>query len=168
MHKRKWLIGAALLVAAGVVWYLFRPELLFINARVSEAFPPGTGKPAADARPAVVAEGRFHPVAHQSKGTATVHQLADGGRLLRLTEFETSNGPALHVYLVAAPDAQDSQTVANAATLDLGPLKGNVGDQNYELPREFDPAKYRAVTIWCQRFAVNFATAPLLPPGGGE
>ena len=34
-------------------------------------------------------------------------------------------------------------------------------DQNYDLPADLDLAKYRAVTIWCQRFGVNFGTAPL-------
>jgi hypothetical protein len=45
--------------------------------------------------------------------------------------------------------------------VDLGSLKGNIGDQNYELPLNADLAKYRAVTIWCKRFSVNFGTAPL-------
>jgi hypothetical protein len=87
--------------------------------------------------------------------------LSDGKRLLRLTDFETSNGPAVYVYLLAAKDAQDSATVRNADTVDLGPLKGNKGDQNYEIPSDVDLEKYQAVTIWCQRFSVNFATAPL-------
>ena len=45
--------------------------------------------------------------------------------------------------------------------IDLGPMKGNVGDQNYDVPTNVDLAKYQAVTIWCARFNVNFATAPL-------
>jgi hypothetical protein len=45
--------------------------------------------------------------------------------------------------------------------LSLGPLKGNRGNQTYELPAEFDPNKHRSISIWCQRFSVNFATAPL-------
>ena len=45
--------------------------------------------------------------------------------------------------------------------LDLGKLKGNVGGQNYELPPEFDPSVHRAILIWCLRFAVPFAVAPL-------
>jgi len=40
-------------------------------------------------------------------------------------------------------------------------LKGNKGDQNYVLPASADLGKYRAVTIWCARFGVNFGTAPL-------
>jgi hypothetical protein len=157
MTWRKWLILGAAVVAASVLWYLFRPELLFIDSRVAEASPDAVGAP----HESVVAEGSFHSVAHQSKGAAAVHELPGGARVLRLTDFETSNGPALHVYLVAAADAQDSPTVVNAEIVDLGPLKGNKGDQNYDLPPGVDLGKYRAVTIWCQRFSVNFATAPL-------
>jgi len=48
----------------------------------------------------------------------------------------------------------------------VGKLKGNMGDQNYDLPEGVDLNKYRAVTIWCNRFSVNFATAPLGFPSG--
>jgi hypothetical protein len=67
----------------------------------------------------------------------------------------------VHVYLVAAADAKDNDTVTKAGFIDVGSLKGNIGDQNYDLPADIDLAKYRAVTIWCKRFAVNFGTAPL-------
>jgi hypothetical protein len=87
--------------------------------------------------------------------------LADGKRVLRFTNFETSNGPDVRVYLVAADDAKDSDTVKKAGFVEIGSLKGNIGDQNYDLPSDLDLSKYRAVTIWCKRFSVNFATAPL-------
>ena len=87
--------------------------------------------------------------------------MAEGKRLLRFTNFETSNGPDVRVYLVASRDASDSETVKQAGFVELGTLKGNVGDQNYEISSDVDLNKYRAVTIWCKRFGVNFATAPL-------
>ena len=83
-----------------------------------------------------------------------------------LTDFETSNGPDVHVYLVAADDALDSAAVTRAGFVEVGPLKGNIGDQNYELPASVDLGRYRAVTIWCKRFSVNFATAPLMSTTG--
>ena len=86
-------------------------------------------------------------------------------RILRLTNFKTSNGPDVHVYLVAAPDATDNATVTKAGFVDLGSMKGNVGDQNYDVPDSVDLGKYRAATIWCERFNINFATAPLSPAG---
>ena len=164
MNRRPLFIAGGLAVA-GIAWYSFRPERLFIDQKVNEAFPAAAAQPASgkENTPRVLATGRFHSVAHQTSGMATIHQLPDGKRVLRLTQFETSNGPAVHVYLVAARDASDNGTVKRAGFIDVAPLKGNVGDQNYELPANADLGKYRAVTIWCQRFGVNFATASLAP-----
>ena len=146
----------ALILAGGAAWYAFRPERLFINQRVNEQFPTASA-----AMSNQLAAGEFHSGAHETKGNAAVFQLADGKKTLRLTNFATSNGPDVHVYLVAAADAKDNDSVTKAEVVDLGSLKGNIGDQNYELPANADLAKYRAVTIWCKRFSVNFGTAPL-------
>jgi len=156
---RKLVVAVAVLIVAGAAWYAFRPERLFINQRVNEQFPTAS---AANNATTKVASGQFHNGAHETKGTATVFQLPDGGKTLRLTEFQTSNGPDVHVYLVAAEDAKDNDTVTRAGFLELGSLKGNIGDQNYDLPANTDLSKYRAVTIWCKRFSVNFGTAPLM------
>lgn len=155
--KRKYLIYGLVVIVAIAIWAAFRPERLFVNAKVNEAMPAGL----ANVSETVLASGSFHSVAHDSKGTASVYRLADGKRILRLTNFETSNGPDVHVYLVAANDASDSETVKKAGFLELGSLKGNIGDQNYDIPADADLSKYRAVTIWCKRFSVNFGTAPL-------
>ena len=156
MSNRLKVTLLALIVAGGAAWYAFRPERLFINQRVNEQFPTASA-----AMSSQVATGEFHNGAHETKGTAAVFQLADGKKTLRLTNFATSNGPDVHVYLVAANDAKDNDAVTKAGFVDLGSLKGNIGDQNYELPGNADLAKYRAVTIWCKRFSVNFGTAPL-------
>ena len=111
--------------------------------------------------PEQLASGRFHSNAHETRGLATIVRLADGRRVLRLTEFATSNGPDVRVYLVAAADAQDEAAVKAAGFVDLGELKGNIGDQNYEIPAGLDLTRYRAVSIWCRRFSVNFGAAPL-------
>jgi hypothetical protein len=164
MQRRTILVTCALILVA-VGWYLFRPERLFVNARVNEQFPAGAGPntSSANTTQGALLEGRFHGVAHKTAGMAAVHQLPDGKRVLRLTDFETSNGPDVQVYLVGAEDANDNDTVTRAGFVGLGALKGNIGDQNYEVPIEVDLSKYRAVTIWCRRFGVNFATAPLMP-----
>lgn len=160
--KRKKLIYALALIVAIALWAAFRPERLFVNAKVNEAMPAGF----ANGSQTVLTSGSFHSGAHETKGIASVYQLADGKRILRLTNFETSNGPDVHVYLVAANDARDAETVEKAGFLELGSLKGNIGDQNYEVPAGADLAKYRAVTVWCKRFSVNFGTAPLNPSAG--
>ena len=154
--SNKLKVALLVLVVLGLGgWYLFRPERLFINQRVNEQFPT------ASAASNQLASGQFHSGAHETKGNAAVFQLADGKKMLRLTNFATSNGPDVHIYLVAAQDAKDNDTVKQAGFVDLGSLKGNIGDQNYDLPANADLVKYRAVTIWCKRFSVNFGTAPL-------
>ena len=156
MKRKKLIYGLAVIVAIAL-WAAFRPERLFVNAKVNEAMPAGF----ANVSQTVLSSGSFHSVAHESKGNASIYQLANGKRILRFTNFETSNGPDVHVYLVAANDASDSETVKKAGFLELGSLKGNIGEQNYDIPVDADLAKYRAVTIWCKRFSVNFGTAPL-------
>jgi hypothetical protein len=166
MSGPKLIIGSIMVVVVTIAWYLFRPELLLINRMVNEALPGSAtpDRPAQDTSTSVLANGRFHSVAHDTSGVATIHQLSAGQRLVRLTAFETSNGPDVRVYLVAAQDATDNDTVTQAGYVDLGAMKGNKGDQNYELPANVDLSQYHSVTIWYRRFGVNFATAPLTPP----
>jgi electron transfer DM13 len=159
---KRSLVIAGLVALGGVGWYLFRPELLFVNRHVNEEVAQATGPTAAGA-PSALAQGAFHSVAHETRGTATILDLGGGKRILRLSDFVTSNGPDVRVYLVAAADAADNETVTKAGFVELGALKGNQGNQNYDVPESVDLGKYRAVTIWCRRFSVNFATAPLAP-----
>ena len=162
MASRRTIITIATALVALGAWYAFRPERLFVNKTVNETLPVGSQAQAAvPAAPTALATGRFHTNAHETKGTATVYRIADGRRILRLEQFETSNGPDVHVYLVAAADVQQDATVKEAGFVDLGSIKGNRGDQNYDVPADLDLAKYRAATIWCRRFSVNFGTAPL-------
>lgn len=164
MQNRKLMIGITALAVVVVGWYLFRPELLFISKTVNEDLPtaqPTTMAMSKGTEPMVLAKGDFRGLAHETKGAATVHQLADGKRILRLTNFETSNGPDVHVYLVATEVAKDNETVKKAGFIDLGSMKGNKGDQNYEVPVDVDLNKYKSVSIWCARFGVNFGAASL-------
>ncbi len=157
MNKRNIIIAVGA-IASGIGWYAFRPELLFISKQVNEPFP-SSGQVAAGAK--ALAQGSFKSLAHETKGSATIYKLADGKQTLRLTEFETSNGPDVHVYLTAAELEKGSDAVKAAGFVDLGSLKGNKGDQNYEIPADADLNKYKYVSIWCARFGVNFGTAPL-------
>jgi hypothetical protein len=145
-------------VALFVAWYEFRPERLVVNKRVHEELPAAQGGSPAQ----TVASGTFHSVLHPTSGTATIYRVGDGSRVVRLTNFKTSNGPDVHVYIVAANDATDSATVERTGFIDLGSIKGNIGDQNYALGPNVDLSKYRAVSVWCKRFSVNFGTAPLV------
>jgi hypothetical protein len=158
---KKWVKVAipVFVLAVFVAWYAFRPERLVVNRSVAEALPSAAG----GSSPQPVVTGQFYSILHPTEGTATIYQMGDGARVLRFTNFKTSNGPDVHVYMVAADDAKDIATVQRAGFVDLGVIKGNVGDQNYALGSYLDLAKYRAVSIWCKRFSVNFGAAALRP-----
>jgi hypothetical protein len=157
MNKRKIILGVTAIVLA-MGWYAFRPELLFVTQQVNEQFP-SSGQVAAGS--AALVKGNFKSLAHETKGVATIYTLADGKQTLRLTEFETSNGPDVHVYLTAAEVEKGSDAIKSAGFVDLGSMKGNKGDQNYDVPVGVDLSKYKSVTIWCARFGVNFGIASL-------
>jgi hypothetical protein len=145
-------LGAYVLTAVVVGGYLARSTLVDhqVNERVVRITP--------GAHNSLLSHGRFHPVAHSVAGTATAIRRANGDRVLTLTGFEVDNGPDLRVYLVAGP-ARDESEVDEFE--DLGGLKGNKGNQQYEIPRGLDLARYSTVVIWCRAFSVNFARAPL-------
>jgi hypothetical protein len=143
-------IGAYLLTALVVGAYLGRSMFIDdeVNERVVRVTPANV----------LLARGSFEPVAHSAAGTATAIRTAAGGRMLTLTNFEVDNGPDLRVYLVAG-SARDESEVDDFK--DLGGLKGNRGNQQYELPHSLDLDRYTTVVIWCRAFSVNFARAPL-------
>ncbi|HEV8363967.1 MAG TPA: DM13 domain-containing protein [Gemmatimonadaceae bacterium] len=157
MKQRTKLVLAAGIAVAAVAWYFFRPDRAFIDARVSEAAP--------NVQSTVLLAGEFRPRTHDGRGLAQVLELPDGQRVLRFSSFETLNGPDLQVYLLAAPDVRDRAGLETAGFVTLGALKGNVGDQNYVIPPGTDLSRYRAVSVWCRRFGVNFTTAELARGG---
>jgi hypothetical protein len=163
MSKRNILIGVGV-VALAIGWYAFRPELLFIDRTVNEEFPGGAAMASIEKEPMAVTKGSFKSLAHETKGLASIYQLAHSKRTLRLTGFETSNGPDVHVYLTAAEVEKGSDAIKEAGFIDLGSMKGNKGDQNYDIPSDADLNKYKNVTIWCARFGVNFGEAALDAP----
>ena len=107
--------------------------------------------------------GTFHGKVHSTSGRATIYREESGKLILRLTNFKTSNGPDVHVILIAAKDADDDANFlkSNTKRLELGKLKGNEGDQNYDIPSGTDLSKFQTVSIYCERFNANFGAAAL-------
>jgi hypothetical protein len=133
--------------------------------------PDGADDPDADdvaddeddlpAEPVELASGTFESRNRYTvTGGAAVFELPDGSRTLRLEPFESTNGPDLYVYLTAA-DHADSDDQLDADFVDLGDLRGNIGNQNYDIPSEVDLAVYDTVVIWCRRFTTSFGAADL-------
>ena len=183
-------IGFVLAVIIGIPvgWYLLSP--LWVNVEVNESFPaapapvstevsmtetePTKAVETAVAEPdkvmeeempavemSVLAQGSFYDVAHVGGGEALLYQLADGSRVLRLQGFEVENGPDLHVYLAPIDPVPNTVGTEIPGSVDLGKLKGNIGDQNYEIPADLDLSQFQSVVIWCQPFRVPFTAAAL-------
>ena len=106
-----------------------------------------------------IATASIRPAAEGSaSGEARVIKLARGGKRLTLTDLSVSNGPDLRVYLAAGKPQSDGEVTDYK---DLGALKGNKGNQQYDLPKDADIGKHRTVVIWCRAFSVAFARASL-------
>lgn len=99
--------------------------------------------------------GSFVSGAHETRGTARIVS-AGGGSVLTLTDFRTDAGPDLFVYAVpsGATDSVDGG-------IRLGGLKGNIGNQQYELPAGLELAPGTTIMIWCRAFSVAFGSALL-------
>jgi hypothetical protein len=106
-----------------------------------------------------LAGGEFESLAHGGSGRAAIVELEDGTRVLTFDDLDTDNGPDLRVYLVAGEVTGGSV----GDFVDLGGLKGNRGDQQYEIPPDVDVSRYATVAIWCRAFGVGFARAALAP-----
>jgi hypothetical protein len=116
--------------------------------------------------PTVLARGAFISHEHSTSGEAKILELADGTRVLRLENLQTSDGPQLEVWLTDAPviDGVDGWGVFDDGKyVNLGALKGNVGNQNYMIPDDVNLDDYSSVSIWCARFHVSFGAAELTP-----
>ena len=157
-------VGGTFLVTAAVVggflaWSTLRDKT--VDAKVVTGRPASAdaSAPAAEASPpgnVTLAAGKFRGIAHETVGKAAVVELEGGERKLTLTGFETDAGPDLFVYLVAGRNPEDTDVHKS-----LGSLKGNRGDQQYEVPRGVDIKRYGTVVIWCRAFSVAFGAAEL-------
>ncbi|MCP6720231.1 MAG: DM13 domain-containing protein [Patescibacteria group bacterium] len=108
--------------------------------------------PSAPTAPSVTAQGEFRRRAHSVEGKALIIE-HDGERVLRFEDFETSNGPNLHIYLSSGLGIGDS--------IDLGKIRATKGNVNYPIDPGIDTKKYNKVLVWCVPFRVLFSYAEL-------
>ncbi len=166
VRNRRYSIPGGLVLLGGLAWLAFGyfgVHLLLVDDKVAEPAPSFIVSTAPDAStppaPAIVTQyrGTFVSRNHPTSGNAIVLGDGSGQRFVRFESFETDNGPDLNVYLVnsAAGGVDDF--------IDLGNLKGNIGDQNYEVPADVDLAVYDTVLIWCVRFSSPFGEATITP-----
>ena len=179
--RRRVVIPAVALVAViavAVGLYLFQPWRIFTSSTVIEDVPAvATPAPASQgpsltpstpaapvALPRELAAGRLISHEHATSGTVKLVRLDDGSHVVRLENLDTSNGPDLRVWLSDAPVKSGTagwHVFDDGEYISLGELKGNKGNQNYEVPADVDPSRYTSVSIWCDRFDVSFGAAEL-------
>jgi len=168
------LVGLAVIAVAVGLW-AFEPWRLFTSSHLDEAAPTSAASP--DTPPAeggpvasppatgpvdrVLSTGQFVDAEHDTSGTASLLELADGRRFLRLEALAGSDGPDLHVWLSDARSGGDWHSYDDGRHVELGELKATHGNQNYRIPADTDLAGLRSVVIWCDRFNVAFGTAPI-------
>lgn len=182
--------GVVLFVGGGVAWWLVSPlfisrtvheefplaatavvpkgmtrseveRVMAGMARVDQEMDEGMPDALATAR--AVKSGAFRDADpfHKGSGQATIYRLPDGASSLRLEDFRVTNGPALHVLLARHPDPRSRADLSDPGSIDLGPLKGNIGNQNYSVPTGIDVAAHGSVVIYCKPFHVIFSVASL-------
>lgn len=176
--RRRWIIaGLAAIAVAGLTVgaVVFKPWLLFIDVAVDDALPMVVESPVESPQPSEtatptptgpveLASGSLIGHEHETSGVVRIIENPDGTRVLTLENLSTSNGPDVHVWLSAAPVVEgfDGWFLASGpAYVDLGLIKGNIGNQVYEIPADVDLSQYPSVYLWCAQFAVSFGAAAI-------
>jgi len=160
VNKKIILISALSLIALIIAWSLISP--LFLNKIVNESLPitqqENIKNSEENAQPPAPIETERRGIFtdadafHKTSGEARILTINEK-RYLSLENFKTTNGPDLYVYL--STDKESTEFI------NLGKLKGNIGNQNYEIPENADVTKYNRVVIWCRAFSVLFGSAEL-------
>jgi len=149
MKYIRYIIVIAVVLAA---YYLISPLFRVIEA--NEDFPVVTINKMEHStiEPRVITSSNFIASKHDVKGSVVLIE-HDSDRILRFEDFETVNGPNLHIYLASDQSAEDF--------VDLGPIKATKGNVNYEIPEDVDLEKYNTVLVYCVPFKVVFSLAEL-------
>jgi Electron transfer DM13 len=149
-------------VVAALVSALVLPSILTVvglsslNSCITADFLQPETAFAQDQQTQSLLSGQFMGVGdgiHEAEGLANEISLEDGRQFIRFENFKVTNGPDLFVYLATDKSASDF--------VDLGKLKANNGNQNYQIPPGTDLSKYNTVVIWCKAFSVLFGSAEL-------
>ncbi|MCE2527984.1 MAG: DM13 domain-containing protein [Actinomycetia bacterium] len=132
-----------------------------VDATVTEDMPESAESEATG--PVALATGALQDADdfHRGSGGVTAYRLEDGSQVLRLEDIEVTNGPDLRVLVAPGHGITNRQALQAAGYIELGPLKGNIGSQNYDFPPGYQIPEQLTVVIYCKPFHVLFATAAL-------
>ncbi len=160
---KKIIFAIIAVIVLSAAWYLFSP--LIITKTIDDAFPEVTmdeAMPEAEQSATRVSTGVFQGTDdfHVGSGSVSLYTLMNEERLLRFENFSVTNGPDLRVLLTRHPNPQTTEDL-DEGYIELGKLKGNKGNQNYEVSDAIDTTLYPGVVIYCKPFHVIFSKATL-------
>ena len=128
-----------------------------VTDEMPESEEPDVTAPVAQATGALMDADDFH----RGSGEVTAYRLEDGTHVLRLEDIEVTNGPDLRVLVAPGHGIDSREALQAAGYIELAPLKGNIGSQNYDFPAGYQIPEQMTVVIYCKPFHVIFATAEL-------
>ncbi len=161
--EQKFTYGVIIVVVLGLAYYLVSPlwritvadDASPLAAQEQLPMPAITTLPVETPnQPRILAQGDFVAKAHGVQGKALLIE-HNGKQTLRFENFETIDGPDVHIYL--------SSDFSNKDIIDLGDIKATKGNVNYDIPAGVDTTKYNKVLVWCVKFHVLFSAAELTP-----
>jgi hypothetical protein len=173
--RRQWLrVVISSLVALALAWVLFanayddkrvverlaglEPRTASATFDVSTPTTSAPAAPVATAPPAVpvrVRSAAFRGINHRASGTASIIRQPDGRYVIGLEDIDIEPGPDYRVFVVPG-----NVTRPGDGAIELDTLRGNVGTQFYDVPRDVDPTDGEwTVLVWCRVFAVPIAAA---------
>lgn len=140
-----------------------------IAAEVAE----GTSDPIT---PHVVKSGTFNSfdAIRGAEGNVVIYEIGrlDGTEVKHILRFESAfeetfriiNGPDLYVYLSQSqnPLTVDQMMEGDLGAVEISIIKGNIGEQNYELPSDIDLTEYNSVVIYSKQFNLLYSVARLI------
>ena len=134
-----------------------------MDTTTTTTLPPTTTVPVPEG-PVLLSISEWIDLGHPGTGTVLVYRQPDGSHVIRFEDLDVSNGPDLLVILSASPLVDDRGAYSATEYFSLGDLKGNQGNQNYEVPAEVSLDDYLTVAIWCRRFNYTFNAAEIHTP----
>ena len=158
---KKFMLAVGFCLIVAIAWYLISP---IWRVKIADDVSPVSSSSGGSSMSAVIAEDHrqaqvhvlaeasFVPGAHAVEGKALLIEQS-GKHILRFENFDTINGPDLHIYLATG--------LGGKPYVDLGPIRATHGNVNYELDDSIDLSTYRTVLVWCQPFGVLFSSASL-------
>ena len=134
------------------------------SAMVEHSAAPSASAMEHSAAPSVagpVSTGSFHAVDGTATGTVALFHKPDGTFAITFEDFSIASNAHTNVILVTNKDVTKDGDVDKTAIVDLGPLKGTSGMQDFVVPSSADAMTYHTVVLWDTTMTHPIAAAPL-------